>query len=394
MRFGTSNLGLEIRLWTATALAACLALSFTLPAPAAERQWENGFPDRPNFFPIAVWVQSPRNAERYKAIGVNTYVSLWGGPTEEKLAALGKAGMYAVVHQSERALKFKDGKVIVGWMHGDEPDNAQKPRDGRPGWDPPILPEKIVADYERMKAADPTRPVLLNLGQGVAWDNWHGRGVRSRHPEDYPKYVRGCDIASFDIYPVVHDHPEVAGKLWYVGHGVRRLVEWTGGRKPVWACIETTHISNEKVRPTPEQVRSEVWMAIAHGATGIIYFCHEFKPRQIEAGLLQYPDIVEAVKNVNAQVAGLAPVINSPTIRGAVEAPKDVAALCKRHGDDLYVFAVSRSEAPTKASFTLRDASGNASIEVIGEDRRFRADAGRFSDEFPAWGVRLYRISR
>ena len=339
-------------------------------------------------------MQSPRNAERYKAIGVNTYVSLHRGPTGEQLAALEKAGMYAVVHQSERSLKFKDSKVIVAWMHGDEPDNAQRPRDGRPGWDPPIAPQKIVADYERMKAADASRPVLLNLGQGVAWDNWHGRGVRSRHPEDYPQYVKGCDIASFDIYPVVHDHPEVAGRLSLVGDGVRRLVEWTGGQKPVWACIETTHVSNEKVRPTPAQVRSEVWMAIAHGATGIIYFCHEFKPREIEAGLLQYPDIVEAVKNVNAEVTALAPLINSPTVEGVVRPPADVAALCKRRGDDLYVFAASRWDVPTTASFELRDAPAATTVDVIGGNRRLDVRARRFTDEFPAYGVRLYRISR
>ena len=43
--------------------------------------------------------------------------------------------------------------------------------------------------------------MLLNLGQGVAFDNYIGRGVRRNHPEDYPEYVKGCDIASFDIYP-------------------------------------------------------------------------------------------------------------------------------------------------------------------------------------------------
>src|SRR5205085_3957803 len=140
--------------------------------------------------------QSTRNAERYKAIGINTYVALYRGPTDEQLAALEKAGMYAVVHQNERSLKYRDSKVIVAWMHGDEPDNAQPVR-GPQRWGPPVPPEKIVADYERIKATDPTRPVLLNLGQGVAWDNWRGRGVRSRHPEDYPQYLKGCDIASF-----------------------------------------------------------------------------------------------------------------------------------------------------------------------------------------------------
>ena len=380
-------------------LALLVLLAAAPAAPAADARWPNGFPDRPDFFPIAVWVQNPSHAEDYKAIGVNTYVALWRGPTDEQLAALEKAGLYAICQQNERSLKYKDSKVIVGWMHGDEPDNAQPRRDGQPGWGPPIAPEKIVADYGRMKAADPSRPVLLNLGQGVAWDNWHGRGVRSRHPEDYPEYVKGCDIASFDIYPVTHDSPEVAGKLWYVGHGAKRLVEWTGGAKPVWACIETTHISNEKARPTPGQVRSEVWMALTHGATGIIYFCHEFKPRQIEAGLLQYPEIAQAVRAVNAEVSRLAPVLNSPTVAdGAVATTPAgdaaVATLCKNYEGSTYVFAVSKSDKPLRAAITARGSTGHKTIEVLGERREASAVDGRFEDDFPPYGVRLYRLAR
>ena len=373
---------------------ALLAGLLTVPASsAAERRWQNGFPDRPEFFPLCVWVQNTRNADRYKAIGVNTYVALYRGPTEQQLADLEKAGMYAVCQQSERSLKFRDSKVIVAWMHNDEPDNAQRRRDGQPGWGPPVAPEKIVADYERMKAADPTRPVLLNLGQGVAWDNWFGRGVRSRHPEDYPQYLKGCDIASFDIYPVVHDNAEVAGKLEFVGNGVRRLVEWTEGRKPAWACIETTHISNEKARPTPQQIRSEVWMAIAHGATGIIYFCHEFKPEQIEAGLLQYPEIVEGVKAVNAEVDALAPVINAPSIPDGAAATGGVQVLCKRRGRETYLFAVSRSGAPVRATLTVNGISPGAAVEAVGESRTFKAAGGRFDDDFAPYGVHIYRFA-
>ena len=78
-------------------------------------------------------------------------------------------------------------------MHGDEPDNAQEVRDpqtGRRRYGPPIAPARIVADYQRIRAADPTRPVMLNLGQGVANDAWVGRGPGASL-DDYPKYVRG-----------------------------------------------------------------------------------------------------------------------------------------------------------------------------------------------------------
>src|SRR2546423_7241734 len=56
-------------------------------------RWKNGPPTDPKFFPIAVWLQSPKNAARYKAAGINTYVGLWRGPTEEQLQGLKDAGM-------------------------------------------------------------------------------------------------------------------------------------------------------------------------------------------------------------------------------------------------------------------------------------------------------------
>src|SRR5262249_31933204 len=154
-------------------------------------------------------------------LGINIYVGLWQGPTQAQLDQLGKAGMRVICEQNEVGLRNRDSATIVGWMHGDEPDNAQ-PKGG--GYGPPIAPRSVVADYRRMRQADSSRPVLLNLGQGVAWDDWYGRGTRTRHPEDYAGYCAGCDLASFDIYPVTHESKAVGGKLEFVARGVERLV--------------------------------------------------------------------------------------------------------------------------------------------------------------------------
>ena len=84
-------------------------------------------------------------------------------------------------------------------------------------------------------------------GGGLGW-LVRAEECGQNHPEDYPEYLKGCDIASFDIYPASHDREEIAGKLWYVPLGVDRLRTWTEDRKPVWACIETTRISNRADR--------------------------------------------------------------------------------------------------------------------------------------------------
>lgn len=357
--------------------------------------WKNGPPSDPGYFPIAVWLQDPRYATKYKEAGFNLYVGLWRGPTEEQLAALKAAGMLVICHQNKIGLNHKDDRIIVGWMHGDEPDNAQSRGRGK-GYGPPIPPEKIIADYRRIQSADPSRPVLLNLGQGVAWDNWRGRGVRTNHPEDYPEYIKGCDIVSFDIYPVAHPHPAVQGKLWFVARGVDRLREWSSKKKVVWNCIECTRIKSGN-KATPHQVKAEVWMSLIHGSTGLIYFVHEWMPRFNSHALLDDPVMLSAVTGINQQIHDLSPVLNSPTVRGAAyvrSSPESVPIdlIVKRYKGETYLFAVAMRDAAVRGSFEVQGLPQVTTAEVLGEARKIAVRNGRFIDTFKGYDVHLYRI--
>jgi hypothetical protein len=365
-------------------------------AKAPYAAWTHGLPTDDDFFPVAVWLQSPANAERYKAAGVNLYVGLWGGPTEEQLAKLKKNGMRVICSQNAVGLNHKDDPTIVGWMRGDEPDNAQSLGKGK-GYGPPVPPADVVAEYEKLRKADPSRPVLLNLGQGVAWDKYVGRGTRTNHPEDYPQYAKGCDIVSFDIYPACHENPDVAGKLWMVADGVSRLRKWSDDRKVVWNCIECTHIGNPDAKATPRQVRAEVWMSLVRGSRGLIYFAHQFKPKFIEAGMLADEAMLAGVTETNKQIHRLAPVLNSPSVPDGVavtseptEAP--VEAMVKRHGGATYVFAVGMRGEKAMAMFAVVGMKGKAKAEVLDEGRTLDVEDGVFHDVFQPWDVHLYKI--
>ena len=358
--------------------------------------WKNGPAHDDGFFPIAVWLQKPSNAKKYRAAGFNTYVGLWKGPTEKQLAKLKKAGMKVICKQNEVGLKHIDDPTIIGWMHRDEPDNAQSLGKGK-GYGPPIPPKKIIGGYQKIRSADPTRPVFLNLSQGVAWDGWYGRGVRTNHPEDYPEYIKGCDIASFDIYPVVHPKPQVAGKLWYVARGVERLVGWTKREKIVWNCIECTRINNPERKASPKQVRCEVWMSIIHGSMGLIYFVHEWKPKFNESAIFSDIEMLLAIGSINRQIIKLAPVLNSPTTKGVVSVSSDnkdvpVAVMVKKPKGATYLFAVGMRDGRTNVTFTVHELKGEKVVEVLGEDRIITSKDGVFNDSFEAWDVHLYRI--
>jgi hypothetical protein len=359
-------------------------------------RWTNGPWASSNYFPIGVWMQDPAYAERFQQAGMNTWVGLWEGPTEDQLAALKKTGMWVVCEQNETGRRHRDDPAIIGWMHGDEPDNGQS-WGARFGFGSPIPPEQTLEDYRRMKAWDPSRPVLLSLGQGVAWDGWYGRGNRDHHPEDYPEYLKGCDIASFDIYPANHESREVRGNLWFVAQGVERLVQWSQGKKIVWNAIECTAIDDPRHKPTPQQVRAEVWMSLIHGSRGVIYFVHQFKPKSVNAALLDDPEMLAAVTRINQQIAQLAPVLNRPSLRGAVTVQSKnpdvpVAVMAKQSGEATYVFAVGMRAGATEAAFTLTGTQGDFTAEVLGENRTFTATNGSFSDHFDPWAVHLYKL--
>ena len=367
--------------------------------PAYYARWGYGPPANTNYFPIAVWLQSAVNAPAYRAIGINTYIGLSQDTTNAELAALNDAGTQTICDQDLDWMSHLSDPTIDGWrIPQDEPDNAQPVTDGGSGYGPCIAPATIVAEYDTQVAADPNRPMFLNLGQGVAYIDYPGRGSAcAGQTSMYPMYAAGADLLSFDIYPVNNTDATTGGNLWYVATGVDNLRGWADYQKPVWNWIETTGIEDPTHTPTPAQIKTEVWMSLVHGSMGIGYFCHIFSPSFIEAGLLSLPVNAAAVAAIDAEIESLAPVLNTRSLsNGATVVSSNVAVpvdiMVKRYAGKLYVFAVAMRSAATTATFTLRNGT-TATASVLGEARSISVDGGNFSDTFAPYDVHLYEIA-
>jgi hypothetical protein len=197
--------------------------------------------------------------------------------------------------------------------------------------------------------------------------------------------------------------------------GKRQLIVWTqesvtslAPEKAVWNCVECTRIGNPDVKPTPDQVKAEVWMAIIHGSRGLIYFCHQFEPQFIEAGLLADEEMATAVGAINRQIHELAPVLASATLPDAVAVATEpgevspelekglgargVAHLAKRHAGSLHVFAVRMEPFAGRATFRIEGLPARATVTVVGEDRAVEARDGIFVDDFAPHAVHIYRM--
>lgn len=353
-------------------------------------KWSHGPSADPSFFPIAVWLQTPSNAPRYKNVGVNLFVGLWQGPTDTQLSDLSAASMPTFCDQGGVWNAHLTDSTIWGWLQPDEPDNAQANSTG--GYDPCIDPSIIIAGYDAMVRNDPTRPVWLGLGRGVSATDWVGRGTCTGRTDMYPEYAKGGDILSFDIYPVNDGIGLEAVPL-----GVDNLRGWSGYSKPVVSDIEASNI-NDTTRPSPAQIRSEIWMALVHGAAGIQYFCHRFSPTFSETDCLDDPPTAAAMTDIDAQITALAPVLNTPSVANgvavsssALDQPVDV--MLKRSAGATYLFATQMRGGTTTATFTLRDFPASATANVLGEGRTIAVVGGVFQDDFASYGAHLYEIT-
>jgi len=383
-------------------------------------QWKNGPSSSADFFPIAVWMQPASRARDYKAAGVNIYCNQWKGPTEEHLKLLREADMPLMCHMNDVALKHMNDRLIIAWLQHDEPDiahshlwddlkNRETPSETFGAYRPPYHPSEVVERYRFIKAVDPTRPVFVSLSLAVVYGDAAARGNRKNHPEDYPAYMEGLDIVAFDIYPGVHQHKPAAGKYWTVAKGVRNLVQWAGGKKPVWVDIEAM---KPRLDHSPHTYKAEVWMGIIHGATGINYYVHQNASGRgpvpsIEDSVFEDKEMLATFTATNKLMTRLAPVLNSPTIEGGVDVASSVpageemaaagldpiAAMVKRHDGATWLLTVRMEPSAAKGTFTLKGLPAKCTAEVIGEDRTLDVAAGRFSDDYGPMDVHLYRIA-
>lgn len=361
-------------------------------------QPNNYKPKDPDFFPISVATQSTWNAQSYKNVGINLYISLWNPLDAQQLSDLHKANMKVICTQNSFALNNLNDSIIYGWDIMDEPDNAQW-NEAKKDYDPCVDPAVIIETYKSIRAKDSLRPVYLNLGQGVSWIEWYGRGSKCYRDIDSYKiskngYIKGCDIISFDIYPVNSHDTATKNKLWMVPKGIDSLYSWGNNSKPAWCWIETTRISESGERkPTPNEVKAEVWMALIHGAKGIGYFCHSWYPSFVEYALLKDSIMLNAVKQINKEITSLARILNSEntldfaTVNSSnSKVPIDI--MTKSDGTN-YIFAVAMRNENTTATFNVK--SGEKAI-VIGENRTIDITNGKFIDSFNGFGVHLYQI--
>lgn len=371
-------------------------------------RWPDSFPTDPGFFPIALWGETlaePGSIEAYRALGINTFVSLWPGAAYDVEAAIARAGMYLVDGIPDA--REPPGDARAGWNFTDEPDGRYICDELTVAWlrsrcrgtpSSHTDAEAIASMANEVRRRGPGLPVLQQFTKPVARPGHvsvHDRG-------DLVTMARSGDIVSFDYYPLAD--PWDPGEISDLHDAVRRVRGLTGFDRPVWAFLETSAIFAENgvdhEGPTPEEIAAEAWHAIIGGARGLQYFNHNFalgNPKRPPTQHLliepEYRDIARGVRDLNARIARLAPVLAAPQALGVVRARGPVNVAVRFHDGAYTIFAATTSDRDATVRFEVTGPV-TSQVEVLDEGRVLEITDGGFVDRFTArTGVHVYRIA-
>jgi len=241
------------------------------------------------YFPIGLY-DAPRSAlGELAAAGFNTVVNA-DKDDPAYLAECQSLGIRLIPYVNLERIqkdveKAGDDFTIWAWYLFDEPDLNKRE------------PAFIETNFHAVKKADPSRPVYLTV-----WS-----------PRRYADFIEFCDIFAPNPYPIVSADAR-KNQLRLVGYAVdaaRRLAR----EQPVWAIIQAFWAKPWWQRnPMPEELRAMVYLALNHGAKGIVYFSYKSGDRP----LTQHEDLFGMVRRLNDEMTELKPWLVVESEEGAV----------------------------------------------------------------------------
>ncbi|QIG51829.1 hypothetical protein G5V57_31460 [Nordella sp. HKS 07] len=367
------------------------------------QRFANPLPVGPTFFPIGVWFESVVDSLSAvnKDVGVNIFVVV---TADSRLEIIKNSGMFAILQQSEFAGNESAlaNSSVVGWELHDEIDMQ-------------VDISEVDARLQNIRGRLPEDGRLRynNYGKGVVF--WLNDDDAARLVNSYQ------DIVSADTYwftdpdiagawqggkllnngrPLTESQTRRAANYGYTVDRLRGLDDMDGTRRPVWSFVELgwpSDVEPEKGGRAikPAEMNAAVWHSIIAGARGIIYFNHSFGGPYLSQHLLRDPnylDIRAAVRDTNARIAQLAPVLNAPFVLDYAKCDAGIRSMAKYYDGRYYIFSGNTENETREASCTVAGPA-NGVAKLIGEDRSVQIVNGTFTDKFEDGNtIHIYQI--
>ncbi len=404
---------------------------------------------------FGVWMQGPTavyniqdnspyvgktNAENYKAVGITHFIGLWNWPSDyyagyalEAAAELARTGLKAFAGNGQIPLtnnpalsntqtgvdwnaahsQFAD--IFTGYCLGDEPDmkrnsgiQAEADANTPTAWN-----ERAVSLAE----ADPDRIIYANFGKPIAKDAWYPSdyGNTGSKESDFNLYIDKLDYLSADFYGIT-DPYETSGNhgIWTYGRAITNMKKHSGERT-VWGFIEASAPWTQgssanwiSQRMQSHYIKPIIWNMIISGATGVVYFCHDFSPDadpdpSVSTNLGKFAffrenGIAEAARLANASVQAYSAVLLTPDVPGTSavsDGAVEIRTLSKQFGGRTFIFAMGHGNAEYRDGQAVNAAitvagGGTRVVSVMSEDRTVTMSNGVISDHFEPYELHIY----
>jgi hypothetical protein len=268
---------------------------------------------------------------------------------------------------------YRDHPALLAWYLNDE------------------LPRHLEPDlrgyYHRIRTADPNHPCYIVLCDMA----------------ELGYFVQTTDVMGVDPYPIP------GGQVSMVSSWMEAANAATRGRMPTWLVPQAfawyQHFpenentdrgkpptADELARgraPNYEEERCMTYLALAHGAKGLVYWCY-YDMRVLP----QYNEMWGWMKKLGAEVKALSPVLLSAADLGPVRCTPANAAVhtkLKRHAGRLYLIAVNAEQSPCQVTFDLRRGLP-AQVEVMFEGVKAATNGTRLTADFKPLEVHVYDL--
>jgi len=312
------------------------------------------------FFPLGFYHGDPAG---YEGTGFNFSTGRGGLDVGQFLDACAEHGVYGQAsleglmraHVPERAAevarKYKNHPALLAWYVCDEPDHMR--------WNVP--PPEVRLATKLLHEEDPNHPTWIVV---MPWTD-----------SNLYQYANTVDILATDVYPIGTSRPLT--QVAYSQDVMRKA-----HRGPTWMVPQATS------RATPEQEYLVTYLALTHGASGIIYWEYD--------GARRDERIWGTMKRISLEIKELTPVLTSPTSEKTVGVSNEhINRILKETDDAYYLITVSDSTETLKAvTLELPWLTETVKAEVMFEDRSATVKVGRLVDDFTTYQRHVYRIAK
>jgi len=265
--------------------------------------------------------------------------------------------------------KFGQDPALLGWYVLPRPDKQTTP------------PEVAASVCRQLRSISPRHPTLMALASPSLL----------RYYSDFPDIVAAWSL------------PIPTAPITCVARMVDAAVEATTDLHPVWAVIQAAGAAwydddnldpdTSGRAPTPAEVRAMTYLALVHGATGLIYYGYDipsFPGTKAFKLPEDAPELWTELSTINQQLRWLAPVIlqGERRLLPPVSGGELHLATWQYQGSD-YIIAVNTANSAVVAEFSLPETEGQR-LYAMFEHRWLTPSEDRFQDSFAPHQVHIY----